>query len=105
LGEDQKGLDAGQQKTITAFGWIIFYAMNVLYLEAHWLFCWRYMGVAEELAAVTRSQQVCSPRCLSLTNTLVTTLILLDGVLGMAYTGTLTFKGKMIGNSFTTWSS
>jgi hypothetical protein len=32
---------------------MITYAAEGLYLEAHWLFCWRYMVVAEELAIVT----------------------------------------------------
>ena len=62
------------------------------------------MVVAEELAAVTKSRQVCSPRCLSLANIFVTILIVLDGVLGMAYTGILTFQGKKIPVTFYFWS-
>jgi len=81
------------------------YVTNAFYLEAHWLFCWRYMVVAEELAAVTRSRQACSPRCLSLTNIFVTILIVLDGVLGMAYTGILSFQGTQVSYSFQIWSS
>ena len=62
------------------------------------------MVVAEELAAVTKSRQACSPRCLSLANILVTILIVLEGVVSMAYTGILTFKGENVSDSFLIWS-
>jgi len=84
---------------------MINYAASALYLEAHWFFCWRYTVVAEELVAVTRSRQACSRRCLNITNIFVTILIVLDGVLSMAYTGILTFQGTKISNSFQIWSS
>jgi hypothetical protein len=80
------------------------YASNAFYLQAHWLFCWRYMVVAEELATVTRSRQTCSPRCLSLANIIVTILIVLDGFVGMAYGGIIIFQGKQINSSFYIWS-
>ena len=62
------------------------------------------MVVAEELAAATKSRQACSPRCWSLANILVTILIVLDGVIGMTYSGIVSFKGENVSHSFIIWS-
>jgi len=49
---------------------------DILYFEAHWIFCWRYWKVANLLARVKKDKHYFQPRIIEGSNWLMTALIL-----------------------------
>jgi hypothetical protein len=81
-----------------------YYAYSAFLAEGHWLFSWRYLLVVEKLAQATKSRRVCSPCCLKIANIVLTTLIAVEGVVSIVYSGNMALQDEYVSPIFDTWS-
>ena len=87
LGETQKDVTSDQAIILKKVCLVTFEISNLFYLEAHWIFCWRYWKVSELLAQVTKTPSRCSMRFVEAANVVVSSMIFVVLLLCMVYWG------------------
>ena len=94
FGVSQKGLSPDVLPKLDKTFYVFLFCGDILYFQAHWVFCWRYWKVANLLARVMRTKKHFSVGCVTLSNYIMAVLICVNYI--CALTNRLTVKSRSI---------